>query len=199
MRDTSQSESVPPWGIVCVSLENSGTVSMYKLGDKQPVISSNYYIAPGAAVIGDVRLGEDVSIWFNAVLRGDNDAIELGEGTNIQDGAVLHVDEGHPIKLGQRVTVGHKAMLHGCTVGNGSLIGMNAVVLNGAVIGEHCLIGANALVKEGMEIPDGSLVLGSPGRIVKQLDDKALDIMDAGAQHYIDKIPLYRDGLSRIR
>ena len=148
---------------------------MYKFGDKQPTLSSNYYVAPGAAVIGDIRIGEDVSIWFNAVLRGDNDTIEIGDGTNIQDGAVLHVDKGHPIKLGKRVTIGHKAMVHGCTIGDGSLVGMNAVILNDAVIGSHCLIGANALVKEGMEIPDGSLVLGSPARVVKQLDEKALD------------------------
>lgn len=172
---------------------------MYKLGDKQPTISSNYYIAPGAAVIGDIHIGEDVSIWFNAVLRGDNDTIEIGDGSNIQDGAVVHVDPGQPCKIGKRVTVGHKAMLHGCTVGDFSLIGMNAVVLNGAVIGRHCLIGANALVKEGMEIPDGSLVLGSPAKIVKKLDDAALDKMDAGTQHYIDKIALYKDGLQRIR
>lgn len=172
---------------------------MYKVGDKKPTTSANYYVAPGAAVIGDILIGLDVSIWFNAVLRGDNDTIELGDGTNIQDGAVLHVDEGHPIKLGQRVSVGHKAVLHGCTVGDGSLIGMNAVVLNDAVIGKHCLIGANALITEGMEIPDGSLVLGSPGKVIKQLDDKALDMMDAGAQHYIDKIVQYRDGLARIR
>ncbi len=172
---------------------------MYKLGDKQPTPSDNYYVTPGASVIGDVRIGMDVSIWFNAVVRADNDMIELGNGTNIQDGAVLHVDSGHPLKLGQRVTVGHKAMLHGCTVGDGSLIGINAVVLNDAVIGKHCLIGANALITEGTKIPDGSLVLGSPGKVVKQLDDKALDMMDAGAQHYIDKITLYRDELSRIR
>jgi len=172
---------------------------MYKLGEKQPTPSENYYVAPGASVIGDIRLGLDVSIWFNAVVRADNDMIQIGDGTNIQDGAVLHVDPGHPLKLGQRVTVGHKAMLHGCTVGDGSLIGINAVVLNDAVIGKHCLIGANALLTEGTKIPDGSLVLGSPGKVIKQLDDKALDMMDAGAQHYIDKITLYRDELSRIR
>lgn len=172
---------------------------MYNLGDKKPTVSSNYYVAPGATVIGDVHIGEDVSIWFSAVVRGDNDTIELGDGTNIQDGAVLHVDEGHPIKLHQRVTVGHNAMLHGCTVGDGSLIGINAVVLNDAVIGSHCLIGANALITEGMQIPDGSLVLGSPGKVIKQLDDKSLAMMEAGAQHYIDKIAIYRDGLSRIR
>lgn len=172
---------------------------MYKLGDKQPTISSNYYIAPGAAVLGDIRIGEDVSIWFNAVLRADNDFIEVGNGTNIQDGAVLHCDEGFPITLGQRVTVGHKAMLHGCTVGDGSLIGINAVVLNGAVVGNNCLIGANALVTEGMQIPDGSLVLGSPGKVIKPVDAKGLEMIDSGAQHYIDKIAVYRDGLGRIR
>lgn len=172
---------------------------MYKVGDKQPSISSNYYIAPGASVIGDIRIGEEVSIWFNAVLRGDNDAIEIGDGSNIQDGAVLHVDDGQPITIGQRVTVGHQAVLHGCTIGDGSLIGINAVVLNGAVIGKHCLIGANALITEGMEIPDGSLVMGSPAKVVKQLDDKTLDAMEAGVQNYIDKITLYRDGLTRIR
>lgn len=172
---------------------------MYKLGDKKPVISSNYYIAPGAAVIGDVQIGEDVSIWFNAVLRGDNDTIQLGAGTNVQDGAVLHCDEGHPLILGERVSVGHKAMLHGCNIGDGTLIGMNAVVLNDAVIGKHCLIGANALITEGMEIPDGSLVLGSPAKVVKQLDDKALEKMEYGVQHYIDKIAVYKDGLGRIR
>jgi len=172
---------------------------MYKLGERQPSTSDNYYVAPGASVIGDVQLGLGVSIWFNAVVRADNDVIVLGDGTNIQDGAVLHVDSGHPIALGQRVTVGHQAMLHGCSVGDGSLIGINAVVLNDAVIGKHCLIGANALVTEGMKIPDGSLVLGSPAKVVKQLDDKALDMMDAGAQHYIDKITLYKEELSRIR
>jgi len=134
---------------------------MYKLGDRQPTTSDNYYVAPGASVIGDVLFGLDVSVWFNAVVRADNDVIELGDGTNIQDGAVLHVDQGHPIKLGQRVTVGHNAMLHGCTVGDGSLIGINAVVLNDAQIGKHCLIGANALITEGMKISDGSLVLGA--------------------------------------
>jgi len=171
---------------------------MYRLGDKQPQLSSNFYVAPGAAVVGDVRIGLDVSIWFNAVVRGDNDVIKIGDGSNVQDCAVLHVDPGHPMHIGKRVTVGHKAMLHGCSVGDGSLIGMNAVVLNDAVIGKNCLIGANALVKEGMEVPDGSLVLGSPGRVLKQLDEAALEIMSAGAQSYIDKIAVYRDGLSAI-
>lgn len=171
---------------------------MYSLGNRTPSLSSNYYIAPGAMVIGDVRIGQDVSIWFNAVVRADNDSVHIGNGTNIQDLAALHVDPDFPMTLGERVTVGHKAMLHGCSVGDGSLIGMNAVVLNGAVIGKGCLIGANALVKEGMQVPDGSLVLGSPGRVLKQIDERAQSIMAAGAQHYIDKIALYRDELRAV-
>ncbi len=154
-----------------------------------------HYIAPGAVVIGNVLIESEVSIWFNAVIRGDNDTIVLSRGCNIQDGAILHVDPGHPLHVGERVTVGHKAILHGCTVGNRSLIGMNAVVLNDAVIGEDCLIGANALVKEGMQIPDRSLVLGSPAKIVRELDDDALQQIAAGAQSYIDKIELYQTKL----
>jgi len=172
--------------------------AVFKIGNKAPTTSTNFYLAPGAMIIGDVQIGQDVSIWFNAVIRGDNDSISIGDGTNIQDLAMLHVDPGHPLVLGKRVTVGHKAMLHGCSVGDGSLIGMNAVVLNDAVIGRGCLIGANALVKEGMQIPDGSLVLGSPGKVVKQIDEKAQTMMAAGAQHYIDKIVPYRDGLQTI-
>lgn len=171
---------------------------MYLLGEKSPEILGSHYVAPGAAVIGDVIIGNMVSIWFNAVLRADNDHITIGEGSNIQDGSVLHVDEGFPIVVGERVTVGHRVMLHGCTVGNRSLIGMNAVVLNGAVIGEHCLIGANALVTEGMQVPDGSLVLGSPGKVVKQLSAEMLAAVDAAAQHYIDKIELYQTSLQQV-
>ncbi len=168
---------------------------MYQLGEHKPSVAGDFYIAPGAQVIGQVEIGLDVSIWFNAVVRADNDLIQIGDGSNIQDGAVVHVDPGHPVSIGKRVTVGHKAMLHGCSVGDGSLIGMNAVVLNDAVIGKRCLIGANALVKEGMHVPDNSLVLGSPGRIVKQLDEAAFKTMDAGAQSYIDKISLYKTHL----
>ncbi len=168
---------------------------IYSIGEQHPKTGSRFYVAPGAAIIGSVELGVDASIWFNAVLRADNDKIIIGEGSNIQDGSVLHVDAGYPISIGKRVTVGHKAMLHGCTVGDGSLIGMNAVVLNEAVIGKHCLIGANALVTEGMVVPDGSLVLGSPGKVIKQLDEKAFAMMDSAAQSYIDKIELYQESL----
>lgn len=170
----------------------------YSLGKKRVRTEGRQFIAPGAAVIGDVTLGNDVSIWFNAVIRADNDSIEIGEGSNIQECAVLHVDPGVPLRIGKRVTVGHKAMLHGCTVGDGSLIGMNAVVLNNAVIGKNCLIGANALVKEGANIPDGSLVVGSPAKIIRQLDERALAMIEAGAQNYIDKISLFTEELNEI-
>ena len=168
---------------------------LHSLGNATPQVPASCFIAPGVHLIGDVRLREQVSIWFNAVLRADNEPIDVGSGSNVQDGAVLHVDPGFPLVIGERVTVGHKAMLHGCTIGDHSLIGMNAVVLNGAMIGRHCLIGANALITEGMRVPDGSLVLGSPGKVVKQIDDKARAAMAAGAQSYIDKIERYKRSL----
>lgn len=168
---------------------------LYALGDKQPTLSDHHFIAPDAVLVGDVTVGEDVSIWFNAVLRGDNAAIVIGEGSNVQECSVLHVDEGIPLTIGKRVTVGHKVMLHGCTIGDGSLIGMNAVVLNNAVIGRNCLIGANALVTEGMVIPDGSLVLGSPAKVIKPLGEAAQAGLSDGAQNYIDKIDLYNGEL----
>ncbi len=168
---------------------------LYALDNKKPQMGDDVFVAPTASVIGDVVVGEHVSIWFNAVLRGDNDTITIGEGSNIQDGSILHVDEGAPINVGQRVTIGHKVMLHGCHVGDDSLIGMNAVVLNNAVIGKNCLIGANALVTEGMQIPDGSLVLGSPAKIIKPVSDGALEMMRAGAQSYVDKIGVYKTSL----
>ncbi|MFT7221312.1 MAG: carbonic anhydrase/acetyltransferase-like protein (isoleucine patch superfamily), partial [Candidatus Azotimanducaceae bacterium] len=125
---------------------------IYRLGDREPEFKGDYWIADSATVLGAVILEQDASVWFNAVLRGDNDVITIGEGSNIQDGAVLHTDPGHPLTIGKGVTVGHKAMLHGCLIGNNSLIGINAVILNGAKIGENCLIGANALIPEGKEI-----------------------------------------------
>ena len=167
----------------------------YALGERQVVTHGEHFIAPGSAVIGSVDLAEQVSVWFNVVIRGDNDQITIGRGSNVQDGCVLHVDAGFPLHVGERVTIGHKVMLHGCTIGDGSLIGMNAVVLNGAVIGSRCLIGANALVTEGMVVPDGSLVLGSPGKVIKPLSDEMLAGLDQAAQHYIDKIALYGSSL----
>lgn len=171
---------------------------LYALGDKQPVLSRRHFIAPDAVLVGDVTVGEDVSVWFNAVIRGDNAAIVIGEGSNVQECSVLHVDEGVPMSIGKYVTVGHKVMLHGCIIGDGSLIGMNAVVLNNAVIGKNCLVGANALVTEGMVIPDGSMVLGSPAKVIKPLSEAALTGLPLSAQHYIDKIDLYNGQLRPV-
>jgi len=158
----------------------------YSLDDKRvTLVGSGHFIAPNATLIGDVTLQENASVWFNCVLRGDADHIEIGAGSNIQDGSVLHVDPGFPLTVGSNVTVGHKAMLHGCTIGDGSLVGINAVVLNGAKVGKGCLIGANALVTEGMEIPDGSLVLGSPGKIKSQLSAQQQQGLLRSADHYV--------------
>jgi len=171
---------------------------IYALGKHIPQLGDHGFVAPDAAVIGQVITGRDVSIWFNAVLRGDNEVIRIGDASNIQDGAVLHVDPGIPLTIGKRVTIGHKAMLHGCTIGDGCLVGMNAVVLNKAVIGSNCLIGANALVTENMQIPDGSLVLGSPARIIKPVSEAAMAAVASGVDSYVKKIDAYRDGLKAL-
>ncbi len=168
---------------------------LYELGEKQVILPQSCYVAPGAAVIGNVVFGEQCSVWFNAVIRADNDEIKIGNGSNVQDGSVLHVDAGFPISIGKNVTIGHKVMLHGCTIGDGSLIGMNAVLLNGAEVGRNCLVGANALVTEGMKIPDGSLVLGSPGKVVRELSGEQLGNLQSAAQHYQQKIGLYQQQL----
>jgi carbonic anhydrase/acetyltransferase-like protein (isoleucine patch superfamily) len=158
----------------------------YSLGDKTvTLLGTGHFIAPNAAVIGDVTLHKNASVWFGCVLRGDAERIEIGAGSNIQDGTVLHADPGFPMVVGENVTVGHNAMLHGCTIGHGSLVGINAVVLNGAKVGEGCLIGANALVTEGMEIPDGSLVLGSPAKIKSQLSEEQQLGLTLNAGHYV--------------
>ena len=170
----------------------------YAYQQVKPQVPDSSFIAPGAVVIGRVALGECVSVWFNAVIRGDNDDIVIGDGSNIQDGCVLHVDPGYPLNVGVNCTIGHKVILHGCSIGDGSLIGMNAVVLNDAKIGKDCLIGANALVTEGMEVPDGSLVLGSPAKVIKPLDEKAKALMAAGADAYQAKIAVYKEGLKPV-
>ncbi len=167
----------------------------YQLGDKKVRCLGDCFIAPTAAVIGDVELGHNTSVWFSAVIRGDNDRIVIGDGSNIQECAVLHVDPGVPLHIGKNVTVGHKAMLHGCTINDGSLIGMNAVILNGAIIGKNCLIGANALVTENSVIPDNSLVLGSPGKVKKTLAADEVVKMQRGVKIYQDKIPLFNQEL----
>jgi carbonic anhydrase/acetyltransferase-like protein (isoleucine patch superfamily) len=171
---------------------------VYALGAKRPQLADSVWIAPNATVIGDVRLSRNVSIWWNAVLRGDNDPISIGENTNIQDGSVLHTDIGVPLVVGADVTVGHMVMLHGCTVGDGSLIGIGAIVLNNAVIGRECLIGAGSLIPERKKIPDRSLVVGTPGRVVAELSDEDIAAIRAGNHHYLEHVQHYRDGLTRI-
>lgn len=159
--------------------------------------SGEWFVAPGARLIGRVRLREGASVWFNAVLRGDNEMIEVGEGSNVQDGCVLHTDPNYPLTIGPEVTVGHMAILHGCTIGAGSLIGMGAVILNGAKIGAGCLIGAGALVTEGKEIPDGALVMGQPGKVVRTLDESGREKLKGSAQRYRRNARRYRAGLIR--
>ncbi|HWK47648.1 MAG TPA: gamma carbonic anhydrase family protein [Stellaceae bacterium] len=173
---------------------------IYALGDKQPSLpeAGQYWVAPDAHVIGDVHLAADVSVWFCAVIRGDNEPITIGKGSNIQDGAMLHSDVGSPLSIGARVTVGHHAILHGCTIGDGSLIGMGATVLNGARIGRSCLVGANALVTEGKEFPDGSLIVGSPAKAIRQLDEKALAQLKLSAPGYVANGRRFAAGLKRL-
>ena len=155
----------------------------------------DFWVAPGATLIGRVILRRGASVWFNAVLRGDNEPIIVGENSNVQDGAVLHTDMGSPLILGREVTVGHLAMLHGCEVGDGSLVGIGAVVLNGARIGRGCLIGAKALIGEGKVIPDGVMVMGAPGRVVRELDAESRSQLAAGAAHYVANWRRYAAGL----
>jgi len=166
---------------------------IYSLGTNEPRFEGDaVYIAPTATVIGRVVLHQDTSIWFNAVIRGDCDDIILGPQSNVQDGAVLHADIGYPISIGQGVTIGHKAMLHGCTICSNVLIGMNATVLNGAVIGENSIIGANALVTEGKTIPPNSLVIGAPGKVVRNLTEAEIAHNREAAQHYVDNGKRYQ-------
>jgi carbonic anhydrase/acetyltransferase-like protein (isoleucine patch superfamily) len=163
------------------------------LGDKKlKTADDNFWIAPNASVIGDVNLERDASIWFNAILRADNEPITIGEGSNVQDGAIIHTDPGFACNIGKKVTVGHMAMLHGCSIGDGSLIGIGSVVLNGAKIGKNCIIGSKALVTEGMDVPDGSMVLGIPGKIKKTLTEEEQSVVPLGADHYIDNYKKYK-------
>jgi len=174
-------------------------MGIFRIADKAPLLDPTAWIAPNATVIGDVRLAAGASVWWNAVLRGDNDPITIGENSNIQDGSVLHTDVGVPLTLGRDITVGHMVMLHGCTVGDGSLIGIGSIVLNRAVIGRHCLIGANSLIPEGKTIPDRSLVMGSPGKVVRELTDEEVARLLHSAQHYVNNADLYRTRLEEIK
>lgn len=172
-------------------------MTVFALGDKKPVLPADgeYWIAPGATVLGDVTMKPGASVWFGAVVRGDNDPIVIGRDTNIQDGSVLHSDPGQPLIIGDGVTVGHKAMLHSCTIGDNSLIGIGAVILGRAVIGRDCIIGANALITEGKVIPDGSLVMGQPGKVVKTLEPGQIEALRVSAEHYVQNWKLYAAGL----
>lgn len=171
---------------------------IYRIGAKTPQIDPSAWIAPNATVIGNVRLAAHASIWWNCVLRGDNDPITVGENSNVQDGSILHTDDGIPLTIGRDVTVGHMVMLHGCTIGDGSLIGMGAIILNSAVIGKNCLIGAGSLIPEGKVIPDHSLVVGSPGRVVHELSEKHLARIAHSAEHYVVNADNYRRFLEEI-
>jgi carbonic anhydrase/acetyltransferase-like protein (isoleucine patch superfamily) len=171
----------------------------YRLGDCEPELrGGGHYIAPNAAVIGNVILEQDTSVWFSVVIRGDNEPIHIGAGSNIQDGTVCHSDPDFPLLVGANVTIGHNATIHGCTIGDGTLVGINAVVLNGAKVGRNCVIGANSLVPEGMEIPDGSLVMGVPARVKRELSAEQQALFSTNARHYIDNALRYTAELERV-
>jgi carbonic anhydrase/acetyltransferase-like protein (isoleucine patch superfamily) len=173
-------------------------MAIYQLDDWVPQIADSAWVAETASVIGRVRLAEGVSVWYGAVLRGDNDLIHLGRHTNVQDGSVLHTDTGMPLTLGDNVTVGHQVMLHGCSIGDGTLIGIQAVVLNGAKIGRNCIVGAGSVVTEGKEFPDGSLIVGSPAKLVRALSPAQFEMLAHLAEHYVVQTRRHRAGIRRI-
>lgn len=173
-------------------------MAIYALNNRAPTFGEGSWIAGNATVVGAVTAGRNVSIWYSAVVRGDNDPISIGDNSNVQDGSILHTDDGIPLTIGANVTIGHMAMLHGCTIGDGSLIGINAVVLNNAVVGKNCIIGAKALIPEGKVIPDRSLVVGTPGRIIRQLTDAEVASLLENADNYIAHAREYEEGLVRL-
>jgi carbonic anhydrase/acetyltransferase-like protein (isoleucine patch superfamily) len=173
-------------------------MAIYELDGVAPEVAESAWVAGSAEVMGNVRLAEDASVWFGAVVRGDCESISIGEGSNIQDASVLHADVGKPLVIGERVTVGHQVMLHGCTIGDESLIGIGAVVLNGAKIGRNCLVGAGALVTEGKEFPDGSMIIGSPAKAVRQLTPEQIEGLRRSAQHYVDNARRFKSGLRKL-
>ncbi len=173
-------------------------MSLYQLLDKRPQIHPSAWVAENCVVIGDVRIGAECGIWWNTVIRGDNDTIMIGDGCNIQDSSVMHTDAGIVLDIGRRVTVGHRVILHGCTVGEGSLIGMGAVLMDHSKIGRHCLVGANTLIPERKVYPDRSLILGSPGKVVRELTDAEVAMIDHSAQHYIEGRLKFMNNLTRI-
>ena len=173
-------------------------MALYQLDQDSPRLAASAWVADSAQVIGNVVLHEDTSIWFGAILRGDTETLTIGRGSNVQDGSVLHADVGFPVTLGEDVTVGHQVMLHGCTIGDGSLIGIQAVVLNGAKIGRGCLVGAGALVTEGKEFADGSLIIGSPARAVRPLQAEEIAGLKGSAAHYVENAKRFKAGLKKI-
>ena len=173
-------------------------MAIYQLDDQIPELAETAWVADNAQVMGAVKIAADASVWFGVTVRGDTETIEIGEGSNIQDGSVMHADHGKPIKVGKHVTVGHMVMLHGCTIGDESLIGIGAVVLNGAKIGKNCLVGAGSLVTEGKEFPDGSMIMGTPAKVVRQLTPDQIEGLHASALHYIDNARRFKAGLKKL-
>jgi carbonic anhydrase/acetyltransferase-like protein (isoleucine patch superfamily) len=173
-------------------------MALYQLDNLTPTVHESAWVADSAQVMGHVQLAEDSSVWFGVVIRGDTETITVGKGSNIQDNSVLHADRGMPLTIGDHVTVGHQVMLHGCTIGDGSLIGIQAVVLNGAKIGKNCLVGAGSLVTEGKEFPDGCMILGSPAKAVKQLSPEQIEGLKMSAKHYVDNARRYKTGLKKV-
>ena len=173
-------------------------MALYQLDDERPQLADSAWVADSAQLIGQVELDEDASVWFGAILRGDAERLRVGKGSNVQDASVLHADPGFPLVLGENVSIGHQVMLHGCTIGDGTLIGIQAVVLNGARIGRHCLVGAGALITEGKEFPDGSMILGAPARVVRPLTAEQIAGLQRIAEHYVENAKRFRAGLKRI-
>jgi carbonic anhydrase/acetyltransferase-like protein (isoleucine patch superfamily) len=173
-------------------------MTIYALGDDTPQMHADTWVAPDANVIGRVVLEAGASVWFGVTIRADNEEIRIGAGSNVQENSVFHTDVGYPLTIGTNCTIGHKVMLHGCTIGNNSLIGMGATILNGAKIGNNCLIGAGALITEGKVIPDGSLVMGAPGRVVRELDEQAFKMLEGSALHYQDNMRRFRGQLKVV-
>ncbi|WP_299196451.1 gamma carbonic anhydrase family protein [uncultured Tateyamaria sp.] len=173
-------------------------MTLYALGKERPQIAHDTWVAPDANLIGKVILEEGASVWFGCTIRADHEDIRIGAGTNVQENCVMHIDAGYPLTIGPGCTIGHKVMLHGCTIGENSLIGMGATVLNGAKIGKNCLIGAGALITEGKVIPDGSLVMGVPGKVVRELDEQAIQGLRASALHYQDNMRTFRDTMVEV-
>ena len=173
-------------------------MAVYEVDGKTPQVDSTAWIADSAQVMGHVTLGPDASVWFGCVLRGDTESMTIGKGSNIQDLTVMHADHGLPLTIGKHVTVGHKVMLHGCTIGDESLIGIGAIVLNGARIGKNCLVGAGSLVTEGKEFPDGSMIMGTPAKVVRQLTPEQIEGLRLSAQHYIDNARMFRATLKKL-